>query len=180
LGTPPKKERKKMETPVLYVVMGAQASGKSTWIRENLSALDIVSPDLYGDLLPGERWWNNDDEPFYVTAAKAWAWAWQQFGFALQRGKDFIFEATLPTKIARSPLINVAKAFGYEVVCIYNVESLQTLLERNQARTPAVPPEAIARTYLAQEEPEFAEGWDSITIPNSNLEKDYVVKCQPK
>ena len=161
-----------MDQPILYVTMGPPASGKTRWRKKNVSGLAVVSPDGYGNLKPGERWWALGNYFHEQNIGKAWAWTWQQFAECLQRGYDFVFEATLPTKISRSPIIHIAKGFGYQVICVYHCESLQTLLERNANRTPSVPLEALARTFLADEEPEFSEGWDKIIMANAQPGKD--------
>jgi predicted kinase len=169
----PKPEGRK---PVLYVIMGPPASGKSSYIHDNLIDLPVVSPDLYdpeGNLEEGDRWWNLGGPGFHREyIGKAWSWTWQQFSERLQAGTDFTFEATLSLKIARSPIINLAKGFGFKVVCVYHCESLQTLLERNANRSPSVPVESLARLFLADEEPEFEEGWDEIILANATEHGD--------
>ncbi len=158
--------------PTLYVVVGPPASGKTTWRKEQVGHLPVVSPDKYGDVGQGGRWWAAGDDFHRANIGKAWAWTWQRFSERLQTGQDFVFEATLPTKISRSPIINVAKGFGYEVICVYHVECLQTLLQRNTMRSPSVPSEAVARGFLADEEPEFSEGWDKIIVANATEHGD--------
>lgn len=162
----------KTTKPFLYVVIGPSASGKTTYIKEHLSGLPVVSPDLWGDLPPGERWWAGGNGIHATHIGEAWAWTWRQFSERLQRGYDFVFEATLPTKISRSHLINIAKGFGYEVFCVYCIKCLQTLLQRNVMRSHSVPAEAVARGFLVDEEPEFSEGWDEIILTNATERGD--------
>jgi predicted kinase len=172
-------QRPEGRKPCLYIVMGPPASGKTRYIAEHFPKLPVVSPDLYDpydDLTPDERWWNKGGPDYHkANIGKARSWAWQEFGKRLQQGADFVFEATLAKTVARSPLINLAKAFGYEVTCIYNCESLQTLLERNSERVPRVDPDSVARIYLDDQEPSFDEGWDKIVLPQEPPTRDLVV-----
>jgi predicted kinase len=162
--------------PTLYVVLGPSASGKTTYIEEHLAHLPVVSPDLWGDPKPGERWWAGGNDIHSTYIGKAWEWAWWQFSARLQSGRDFVFEAPLPTKISRRHIIHIAKGFGYKVICVYHAECLQTLLQRNTMRSPNVPSEVIARAFLADEEPEFAEGWDEIILANATEHGDIVAE----
>jgi predicted kinase len=154
--------------PTLYVMVGPPASGKTTYREKWLTNLPVVSPDLYGSLKPGERWWaGGSGETYAERIGLAWSWAWKQFAIRLQKGADFVFEATLPNRVVRGPIVNIAKAFGYTVICVYCVEGLQTLLERNAKREASVPPEVVARMFLNDEEPMFSEGWDEIVVANA-------------
>jgi predicted kinase len=164
--------------PTLYVVMGPQASGKSTWWNNNKKEIGfpttkVGSDDCFAvDPVTGKRFWEDEEgsRHFYsdgLTTAvlgQAWAKTWQQFGQALGRGDHIVFEATFPTKISRSHLIHIAKAFGYQVVCIYLTSSLSDLLERNSKRLDPVPEKVLARTYVNMEPPDPQEGWDSILL----------------
>lgn len=159
-----------MEMPRLYVLWGVQGSGKTT-ARNNSSTmkeLPVVSSDDWFliDEETGVRYWMEDGiRKYYVNGlnpkvlGEAWQWTWQRFGELLKTGQDFIFEGTFLTKQSRSPVINIAKAFGYKVVSVYFHVPLETALTQNRQRLEPIPDQVLARTFALIEDPTPEEGW---------------------
>ena len=160
-----------MDKKKLYVLVGPQASGKSTWHRNFANELP---------LLPSDSWFLTEDDGrrFWIESGKgkcyyndglnpsilaeAWSWVWQRFAEYLRHDASFVLEGTYPTRVSRSHVINIAKSFGYEVVCISFTLPLEECLQRNRNRVNVVPDKVIARTYASMEEPDWNEGWHQI------------------
>jgi predicted kinase len=159
--------------PSLILLVGTQASGKSTYAKDELPGLPLVSSDSWflkdGE---GRMYWIDDDgcQCYYSEGlnpkvlAKAWAFVWQRFGQLLQEGKSFVIEGTYPTRISRSHLIHIAKAFGYNVEVVWFNTTLEECLTRNRARVNVIPDAVLARTFANMEPPTWDEGWHHLEI----------------
>lgn len=128
----------------LVVLVGLQASGKSTFYRERLAATHaLVSMDLLrNNRRPGRR------QLVLV-------------GEALAAGRSVCVDNTNPGRVERAELVALARAHGAEAVCYFFDEPLEDCLRRNalregRARVPVV---ALydARNRLAV--PSRAEGF---------------------
>jgi predicted kinase len=159
--------------PVMYLLMGPQAGGKTHWRKTNCPHLPVISSDEVFEVdSEGRRFWIDESGkkvywserlPLHVRAM-AWKQVWTAFAEHLKEGKDFVFEGTFPRRIDRSPIINISKAFGYEVFCVYATASLKECLERNSQRPDPVPEAAMARTWVAVEPPTEEEGWSGVIM----------------
>lgn len=159
--------------PSLTVLMGPQASGKSTWAKQQSPDHPVLSSDSWFqvDATGARYYWDEEGEVRYYNdgltsqiLSCAWAWVWFTFAIYLRDRKSFVFEGTFPSRISRSHIIHMAQAFGYTVTCVYFDLPLAECLRRNRERINVVPDKVIARTYASMEPPSEEEGWDEILV----------------
>ncbi|HEX4203870.1 MAG TPA: ATP-binding protein [Ktedonobacteraceae bacterium] len=131
----------------LIILIGLQASGKSTFYRAYFSATHtLVSKDLMR---------NNKRPARHQT---------QMITEALQAGRSVIVDNTNPTREDRAELIQLAHQFGATVSGYYFESSLKQCLERNKQREgrEKVPDIAIFTTLKKLVRPAYSEGFDQL------------------
>ena len=158
------------------LVMGPQASGKTTWsdrfLAENVFTR-YVNSDLWWPVRSGRRiWWDDEGQarcwhtepiPSHILD-KAYSWAFQLYMEHLRSEEDVIYEATFPDAHTRKRAIREARTRGYQVDGVFIYPSLLTCVLRNKAREHPVPDKVLARTYGKLELPTSREGFDKLTI----------------
>ena len=148
-----------MAKPTLYMMMGLPASGKSTWIKNNLveGRAAVVSPDLV---------MTNPETGAYVwspeACSQAWALSYRMAGALLSAGKDVVFDATFCSVISRSALLNLALGMGATVHGVYIKTSAKECKARNALRSVdrRVPEEVLTEMADTFEAPTAMEGFD--------------------
>jgi predicted kinase len=131
----------------LVILIGLQASGKSTFVRTRLAETHVhVSKDLIGHK---------------KNTAKRQQ---ELIETALLAGKSVVVDNTNPTAADRQTLITLARAHGARVVGYYFESSVPECRARNQARegTARVPDVAIYTTIKRLERPARGEGFDEL------------------
>jgi predicted kinase len=134
-------------TPVLELVVftGVQASGKTTFYRERLSATHVhVSKDL----------WPN--------ARKKEERQRQLIEDHLRAGRSVVVDNTNPTTVERTPLIAIGRYLGARIVSYAFITVVADALDRNarrdgRARIPNVGIYFVAKRLVF---PSDAEGFD--------------------
>jgi predicted kinase len=131
----------------LIILMGLQASGKSTFYRLHFATTHAhVSKDLFrNNKRPGKR-------QMYLIEE------------ALKAGQSVVVDNTNPTPEVREPLIRLAHAYGAEVIGYYFESETRSSIERNQTRSgkARVPDVAIYVTSKKLVRPTYAEGFDKL------------------
>ena len=143
--------------PNCTILIGIPGVGKSTWLRRNPSpTAQIICPDQYLEQVYAYEW-------TVERASEAWAVSYQQFALCLQQRKDVMWDATFLRPIDRSPIVNIAKGFSYDVRAIFVQAPLAICLERNRERErPPVPDDKIRAMFEILVGPKKSEGFDSI------------------
>lgn len=144
---------RKMHRPIVYVMIGAPASGKSTYaqnLQGRIVSSDAIRAELYGD----ESIQGNSADVFKVFYNKARA--------ELAKGNDIILDATNLTIKNRKNVFNNLKGYNCKYIAVVCSSSLETLLERNKNRFRVVPENVVARMYKSFQEPSYEEGFDEI------------------
>ena len=130
--------------PVLYLLMGIPASGKTTFCRGVLTdpALEIVSQDASG------------------TRAREWA----AFEGALAGRRSVAVDDTNVEKSRRGRFLAAAKAAGYRTVGLFFQSVLADCLARNEAREgrDRIKPLAVRGKAAQLELPSRDEGFDGL------------------
>lgn len=144
---------------ILYVMVGAPGSGKSTYLRDCTGwHSEIVSRDAirFNLLTDGEDYFSHENE------------VWRQFthniNIALMNGIDTYADATHLFPAARKKLLRAIHADVKKVVAIVMDTPLETCLERNAKRSgrARVPDATVVEMYNNYICPTFDEGFDAI------------------
>jgi predicted kinase len=130
----------------LVILIGLQASGKSTFYRSRFAAThEQISKDLMPDKHKEQR-------------------QQQLIAEALQAGRSIVVDNTNPTREARKSVIELGQSHGATVIGYYFAPQLKQNLERNGTREgkARVPDIAIYATLKRLERPSYAEGFDQL------------------
>lgn len=132
--------------PIVAVLVGLQASGKTTFCRQMLGGYAQVSKDL----------WPN--------AGNRQRRQLRLIGEALAAGQDVAVDNTNPSAEEWQPLIEMARQAGARVVAYWFPPDLPGSLCRNAARQGrARVPEVGVRAVMARlRRPELADGFDAV------------------
>jgi predicted kinase len=131
----------------LVILIGLQASGKSTFYRARFAATHAhVSKDLL------RRARTRDQRQRSLIES------------ALGAGRSVVVDNTNPSAAVRAPLIQLGLAFGATIVGYYFEPCVRESLERNRRRTgiERVPDVAIYTTMKKLEPPTYTEGFDRL------------------
>jgi len=128
--------------PVMAIMTGIQASGKSTFCKSYLTEYDRINLDTLHT--------RNKEN----TAMEA----------AFLAKRDMVIDNTNPTAQDREKYIRKAKENGYCVVGYFMQSKLQECIARNEQREgkAKVPAKAIAATSNRLEMPSYQEGFDAL------------------
>ena len=128
----------------LVILIGLQASGKSTFFRTYFANThEHISKDLMG---------NNKNR----NRRQA-----QLLSAALEAGRSVVVDNTNPTVEERAVLIQQGQSYGAEIIGYYFESNLKDCLKRNQSRTgkAKVPDIGIYATIKKLAPPSYTEGF---------------------
>jgi predicted kinase len=131
----------------LVIFVGLQASGKSTFFREQFAATHAhVSKDLF----------RNNRNPNRRQA--------QLIEAALEQGSSVVVDNTNPTVRDRLTLIELGRKFGARIIGYYFESEVRRCVRRNRRRTgkERVPDVAIFATAKRLVAPSYSEGFDEL------------------
>ena len=127
---------------ILYVMCGIPGSGKSTWVKNNLTPFDkhVSRDDIrFSMIKEGEEYFSKEKKVF------------EQF--------------------CTDIIANLNKGYNVyadKIYCIEMPTPVSVALERNEGRKDQglryVPPSAIKRMYSQYEDPTYEEGFDEIYL----------------
>ncbi len=149
---------------MLYVLIGIQASGKSTWARANagqLEAVIVASDEIRNELeAEGIDATDQGDRVFAILETRV--------AQLLDAGRHVIADATHARRAWRANILALARQRGVRTVAVWFQTPLATCLTRN-ARKPGsrlwgdrVVPEAVLRDMWRRFEPPAADEFDEI------------------
>ena len=131
----------------MVILIGLQASGKSTFFRACFAAThEHISKDQLRNIKhPGTRQAQLIEE-------------------ALQKGHAVVIDNTNPIAGDREPLISLGRLYGAEIVGYYFESQVRQCLERNRLREgkARVPDVAIYVTVSKLVRPSYNEGFDKL------------------
>lgn len=144
----------------LILVCGCPGSGKTTWIKNNLTEKDIhVSRDeiRFSLIKEGEEYFSHENEVYQIF--------WNTINEKLKLGFNVFADQTNLTPKARKYLINHIE--GYDKLKIVWVDvPIEVALSRNENRKGTlayVPPKVIRNMRASFIPPSEKEGFNSIT-----------------
>jgi len=146
---------------VLVVMVGPQASGKSTWVANNAPGARVLSPDALLQTPEGYRW----SEP---RVKEAWARCHVAFRAILHAPEGatglVVWDAMNLDRARRTELLAPAQRAGWTVIGIAMLTPLEVCLARNEARPPdrRLTPSIIIDAQRRMTLPTTAEGFNLI------------------
>ena len=128
--------------PVLAIMIGIQASGKSQFAMTYLRDYTRVNLDTLH---------TRNKEKLALDAA-------------IKNGDNIVIDNTNPLREDRARYIGAISGHGYKIEGYFMQSRLQDCMERNEHRTgkEKVPRNAIAATSNKLELPDYDEGFDSL------------------
>lgn len=151
--------------PTVYILIGAQGSGKSSWAEANATRLDAVrlsSDEIRNELEATGRGDPTDGDLVFATVE-------DRLSRLLAEGKNVVVDATHALRSWRRREVAVARAAGARVVGVWFDVPLKAALERNRRKPDSekwgerVVPEPVVRDIHRRLEPpgrdEFDEVW---------------------
>ena len=151
--------------PVVAVLVGLQASGKTTFCREVLGAGYVqVSKDHF----PNAR--NRQRRQLRLVSE------------ALAAGRDVVVDNTNPSPAEWQPLIGVAREGGARVVAYWFPPDLAGSMARNAARSgrSRVPEVGVMDTMGRLRRPGADDGFDAVLTVRLDGRGGFAVRpCQP-
>jgi predicted kinase len=143
--------------PLLILLIGLPASGKSTWAHRNARDAIVVSQDDLIDAIT-PLGFEYSARPIYAAAEEAIART------ALREGRIVIVDRTNRTRVLRKRWIAIARESVCKVVAIVMSADAETCRTRNRARSGprCVTEERMRRMIAVLEAPELDEGLDAI------------------
>jgi len=138
----------------VYIMMGIQGSGKSTFCSIFLS--DAVRINL--DILH-----TRNKESLLIADCQ-------------KKGCDYVVDNTNPTREDRARYIPVAREAGYRVIGYFMQSRLQECIQRNNQRDgkEKIPSKAIAMTSNKLEMPSRSEGFDELYFVKNDGESMFI------
>ena len=124
----------------IFILIGIQASGKTSFCQEHFRDIDAVSLDVINTR-------KNEDR---IIAG------------LINTDKSFVIDNTNPTKAERKKYIDIAKQNGYKTVGIYFRSSVDECAERNAKRGNIIPLKGILSTAKKLEQPSYSEGFNEL------------------
>ena len=145
----------------LVILIGLQASGKSTFYRQYFRAThELVSKDLFR---------NNRNRSRRQT---------QLIEEALHKGHSVVVDNTNPTVEDRAALIELGDKYSAQIIGYYFQSQVHHCLERNQQRLGKVrvPDVAIYVTMKKLVLPSYSEGFQQLFYVQIACESGFVVR----
>lgn len=145
----------------LIILIGLQASGKSTFFHTHFAAThEYVSKDLL----------RNNKKPSRRQL--------QLIETALQAQRPVVVDNTNPTAEARAPLIHLGKMYGARIIGYYFESQVSMCIKRNRQREgkARVPDVAIYATARKLVPPDYAEGFDELYYVRIGNNSGYEVR----
>lgn len=124
------------------ILIGIQASGKSTFYHERFEAYVHINLDTLH---------TRNKEKLLIQEC-------------VENGDSFVVDNTNPTKADREKYIQIARDHGYRIRGYYFQSSVSDCIARNQKREgkARIPDQAVASTHRKLELPEYGEGFDEL------------------
>jgi predicted kinase len=145
------------EGPILILLVGVPASGKSTWANRNAPHAIVVSQDDLIDAITPSGF-DHSARPVYAAAEEAIART------ALRNGRSVIVDRTNRTRALRKRWLAIAREAECAAVAIVMSADWETCRARNRARfgPRRVCEERIERMIAVFEAPDVSEGFRAI------------------
>lgn len=156
--------------PILYVLIGASGSGKSTYVESLDGDIGHYSWDSLRTLWYDKNDYENafrlacEDNEFMNKANTI-------FSMLVKTGESFVVDNINTSKKRRAHFIRQARDNGYRCVGVVFPVQLETIQARQGIRDDkSVPPVVVERQYMSVQMPSIGE-FDEVIVHDGNLEK---------
>lgn len=159
-----------MNKPILYMLVGLPASGKSSWAEKHRGFYRYPNKDYTWWVSSDHVRWSNhlkdNNKVFNIVHKKVFE--------ALKRGDNAIYDATNISRKCRIAFLKdlEQKKIDCKKVCLLFLTPVYLCKERNAERegNARVPEEVIDRMLRQFQLPMMSEGWDEIRIETSQID----------
>ena len=148
-----------MNKPVLIMLVGLPAAGKSTYSKKlsdkydaTIFSSDKLRVEMFGDIH------NRDRNPELFTELH------KRIKECLRSGKSAIYDATNINSRRRRSFLQELNKIECGKLCIIMATPYKKCLESNSCRDRHVPENVINDMYEDWSLPSYEEGWDEIAI----------------
>ena len=124
----------------MFILIGIQASGKTTFCQKYFSDCSIISLDSV-------KTRNKED-----TAIRE----------SIKTGNNLVIDNTNPTVAERKKYIDIAEQNDYNTVGIYFRSSLEECLKRNSERASNIPLKGMLSTAKKLQQPSYTEKFNEL------------------
>ena len=149
--------------PVLYVLIGLPAAGKSTWVTQQdwASTCDLISTDLYVDRFAA-RTGHSYNQVFEAVMPRAIRLMMRAVRRAQARGQDIIWDQTNLTRASRARKFRILPE--YRAVAVVFAAPEPEEHARRLASRPGkrIPDAVLADMIQSYEPPDEGEGFEEI------------------
>ena len=146
-----------IDKPKLIMLVGLPGSGKSTYISEHYSDINVHSSDAIREELSGDI--NNQDinKQVFETLHR-------RVKNDLANGISCCYDATNISWKRRKAFLTELNKINCNKCCYLIATPFEICLQRNSNRDRVVPYQVIERMYKSFDIPFYNEGWDNITV----------------
>ena len=138
-----KEEKDEKSDFKVYMMVGIPGAGKSTWIKNNVPDLPVVSRDIIrvelGMCNPGEKYAGTQDEENEVTMHE-----YMKMGEYCNDRQSFVIDDTNTHKKYRKQMIDFLRERGAKIVFVHLNTPLDVCKKRREGQ---IPPEVMDRIY---------------------------------
>ena len=156
------------DQPIAYVMVGMPGSGKSTWIKNNIPHIPVVSRDIIRAEL---GYTSSPDEKAVLSRAQEEKVTQRENELIAQyakAGESFAID-DVNTGRYRQSLVDKLRSYGVHVKFVRLNTNLETCIKRREGQIPA---DVMRRIHAGIIEPREGE-YDSIEMVNEWREEDY-------
>lgn len=156
------------DQPIAYVMVGMPGSGKSTWIKNNIPDIPIISRDI----IRAELGYTSSPDEKAVLSRKQEEEVTQRENELIAQyakaGESFAID-DINTGRYRQSLVDKLRSYGVHVKFVRLNTDLETCIKRREGQIPA---DVMRRIHAGIIEPREGE-YDSIEMVNEWREEDY-------
>lgn len=155
--------------PILWMLVGVPASGKSTWIEKHMYGEEgrgrdttILSTDYYIELIAKDRGLTYN-EVFHDAIKDANRKMYEDLKYAVDRGHNIMWDQTNLNSRSRAPKLNAVPYTYRKIGVFFPVPPLDELERRLASRPGKLIPKGVMQNMIdSLTQPLLAEGFNEV------------------